>query len=103
MLFLSRDRGGGAKQTASLCVAAAVLTIFIVPYTFLVIMPVNRILDAYRLPRGVNGKSLATSTTEKDRDAVSALLASWSRRNFVRGLFPLTAALLGMGMLLNLL
>lgn len=91
------------SKTASLSVAAALLTTFIVPYTILVIMPVNRKLDAYRVPRAVEGKKGEMTGLPDDEDALSALLASWSRKNFVRGLFPLMGAVLGMAMLLNLL
>lgn len=98
--YALRDVRNG--RLSRLYLAAASLTIGVVPYTIGLMMPTNKLLEAHAT-RDDNGNASVDQKDQKEKDEVRqaqdrevpALLEKWTRLNAVRGVFPLLGAALG--------
>jgi hypothetical protein len=77
-------------NAATLYSVAALLTLGIVPFTLVAMLPTNNKLMA----------SAEASTTEKE-DEVDQLLTQWGILNGLRGLWPLAGGILGLAVALS--
>ncbi|KAI0403084.1 hypothetical protein F4802DRAFT_572999 [Xylaria palmicola] len=80
--------GGGKPQRYwGTFLGAATITLAMVPYTWIFMMPTNnKLFQAQALHRS----GVMTSSEE-----IQALILTWQKLHFVRSLFPLVGALLG--------
>lgn len=88
--YLAYDRYARGERWGPFALAGA-LTIGIVPFTLLVMMPTNNALLG--VASGTGGQVLS-------EDAVRSLLLRWKNLNLMRSMFPLAGSLLGLWALL---
>lgn len=80
-----------------LYLSAAVAVFYIVPYTMLMMSAVNNKLSAkVDDSSGSNVTEKVTEAGLAKGETIKELLDSWALHNAVRGLFPLTGAVLGL-------
>jgi hypothetical protein len=105
--YAVRNTTTGRTSRSGLYLTAATLVLMIAPCTAVLIVPINKKLDALARrddgaeQRGDEGEQKLgrgaeeEARREKQDDEFPSLIAQWSQMNVVRGLFPLLGAALG--------
>lgn len=104
---LSKTSAPGSRAS-KLFAAAAGLNVLIVPFTVLLMVPVNNAIKKFTtgdhdLPAGADPSTEEYKQSAKAERKLADLLEQWSLLNTIRGLFPLAGAGLGAAVTLGLL